>query len=205
MPSRLPSMCGTIKAGPLPSGGVLVPALVGTTSPSDSLPARDRFALGLSAPPSPDVGSRGGSLLFRVRPSSHALPNTPGTSCASPDPSASTASPHAATTIHAAPTGAVSCLRREMGGSAIPPFRGHLSRGLRASRIRIGPATSLPSAAGDTAVRAFDAPLGRRDLSLRLGPATRRTGAYRGGTPTRGSNTADGAQESGAFVRTHHW
>jgi hypothetical protein len=43
----LTSIADATKAGPLPSGGVVVTALPGTTSPSDSLPARHPFAFGL--------------------------------------------------------------------------------------------------------------------------------------------------------------
>src|SRR5437773_8646771 len=59
-----PTSCAT-KAGSLPSGGVMAAAVGGTTNPSDSLPARGRFASGLSVALCPDKGCRIGSLLFR--------------------------------------------------------------------------------------------------------------------------------------------
>jgi len=83
----------------------VVAAIDGTTSPSDSLSTRRRFTFGLSPPPSPDVGRRGGPLLFRVELSSRALPPAPEASCVSPA------------------TDAVCCLRRDMIGSAsFSPF-----------------------------------------------------------------------------------
>jgi len=83
-------------------------------SPSDSLPARRPFAFGLWASPSPDVGRRVGSLLFRVRLSLRALLHTPGASCTLPVMTVTTFSPHAVTTIHAVLSGTVCCLRRGM-------------------------------------------------------------------------------------------
>ena len=47
MPSCLSPRTSATKAGPLPSNGVVVAALIGTTGPSDSLPAPAPFALGL--------------------------------------------------------------------------------------------------------------------------------------------------------------
>ncbi len=91
--------------------------------PSDSLPARRSFAFGLGAPPSPDVGRRRGSLLFRVELSSRALPSTPEASCVPPDRSATTRLPHAATGVPADLSDAVCCLRPDMIGSAdLSPF-----------------------------------------------------------------------------------
>ena len=43
-----------------------VAGIVGTMNPSDSRPARSAFAIGLYGPPSPNVGRRDGSLLFRI-------------------------------------------------------------------------------------------------------------------------------------------
>lgn len=46
---------------------------------------------------------------------------------------------------------------------------------------------------------------GHRDLSLRLGPATRRPGAYRDGTLTRWINTArKQTQLPSVCFKTHH-
>jgi hypothetical protein len=92
-----------------PKQGLLAPAVftafIATTSPSDSLSARRDFALGLYATPSPDVGCRVGSPQFPIRLSQRARFHTPGVSCALPVSQA-----------------AVCCLRREMIGSATPPF-----------------------------------------------------------------------------------
>ena len=120
MPSHLPPSARATKAGSLPSTGVVAAGIDGTTNPSDSLPARLPFALGLWAPPSPDVGRWRGPLLFRVELSSHALLHTPGKSCAAPD------------------SGAVCCLRRDMIGSAFPPFGSLLSRGCKVHPLGLG-------------------------------------------------------------------
>ena len=81
---------------------------------------------------------------------------------------------------------AVCCLRRDMSGSASPSLSGcHLTR-LQGS-LDVGPAALLPSHSPYSELMALDAPLGRGDLAPRLEPATRRTGAYRGGTLTRKS------------------
>ena len=66
-----------------------------------------------------------------------------------------------------------------MSGSALPPFRLLMSRGCKV-HLNVRPADLLPSLS-----RAFDTPLGRWDLSPRLGPATGRSGAYPDGTFTR--------------------
>ena len=120
MPSHLPPSTRTTKAGSLPSAGVVATGIVGTTNPSDSLPARLPFALGLWAPPLPDVGCWVGPLLFRIELSSHALLSTPGKSCAAPC------------------SGAVCCLRRDMIGSAFPPFGSLLSRGCKVHPLGLG-------------------------------------------------------------------
>ena len=174
MPSHLPPATRSTKAGPLPSAGVVATGIDGTTNPSDSLPARLPFALGLWAPPSPDIGRWVGPLLFRVGLSSHALLSTPGKSCAAPV------------------SDAVCCLRRDMIGSAFPPFGSLISRGCKVhgSPFRIGPATLLPTSEAYASTRALDAPLGTGDLSPGLEPARRRFGAYRGGTRTRKLDTA---------------
>src|SRR6185436_13854491 len=168
MPLHVPPQLVTVKAGLLPSARVVVSRFIGTVGPSDSLPAPTRFALGLSGAALPDVGGRVGSLLFRARLSSRALLRTPGASCATPD------------LAHA-----VCCLRRDMTGSATPPFRVSISRGCKVHASRVGPAMLLPSQDPYGSLRALDAPLGRRDLSRRLVPATRLSGDYRGGTRTR--------------------
>ena len=148
-------------------------------SPSDSLSARLPFAFGLWESPSLDVSRRVGSLLFRVELSPRALLRTPGESCTHPDRSASKA---------ALSEGAVSCLRRDMTGSASPPFRLFLSRGCKVHALslrRIGPAALLPSQESYDSLRAFDAPLRREALTPHPGPATRLSGDYRDGTFTR--------------------
>jgi len=196
MPSRLPPFAGVTQAGSLPSDAVVVGALDGTTDPSDCLSTRCRFALGLSTPPLPDVGGRGGSLLFRAELSPRARLRTPEPSCTAFVRSASTLLPHAATRISAECSDAVCCLRRDMTGSASSPFRALISRGCKASRFRIGPAASLPTTKDRSLVRALDAPLRRRHLCRRPEPATWCTGAYHDGTSTRKLNTA--------LIRTHH-
>ncbi len=120
MPSHLPPATRATKAGPLPSTGVVATGIDGTTNPSDSLPARPPFALGLWEPSSPDVGRWVGPLLFRVGLSSHALLCTPRKSCAPPC------------------SRAVCCLRREMIGSAFPPFGSLLSRGCKVHPFGLG-------------------------------------------------------------------
>ena len=75
--------------------------------------------------------------------------------------------------------------------------------GLQGSRFRIGPEALLPSTGPYGPVRAFDAPLRRRDLSPHPEPATRRTGAYRGGAHTRKSDTAGIWPQASSF-RTRH-
>src|SRR2546422_7114816 len=147
MPSRLPSTEGATKVGPLPSGEVLAFAFFGTTSPSDSRSTPRPFAFGLWARSSPDVGRRDGSLLFRVELSPRVLLPTPGESCSPPAEDDSTPSL----------AGAVCCLRRDMIGSASPPFRAPMSRGCKvhaAHLDRIGPAALLPPAESYDSVEA---------------------------------------------------
>jgi hypothetical protein len=120
MPSHLPPATHATKAEPLPSPGVVAAGIVSTTDSSDSLLARLPFALGLWAPLSPDDGRQVGPLLFRIELSSHALLNTPGKSCAAPR------------------SGAVCCLRRDMIGSAFPPFGSLLSRGCKVHPFGLG-------------------------------------------------------------------
>ena len=120
MPSHLLPDTRATKAGSLPSTGVVATGISGTTNPSDSLPARATFALGLCSSLSPDFGRWVGPLLFRVELSSHALLNTPGKSCAAPH------------------SGAVCCLRRDMIGSAFPPFGSQFSRGCKVHPFGLG-------------------------------------------------------------------
>ncbi len=120
----------------------------------------------------PDVGCRVGSLLFRVEPSPRALLHTPGTSCTPP-----------------ALSGAVCCLRRDMIGSALPPFRVSLSRGCKV-HFMLGPRLCFPPRPPYGGLRALDTPLRHGDLAPCPGSATRRAGAYRGGTSTRWPDTA---------------
>lgn len=117
-------------------------------------------------------GRRGGSLLFRARLSPRAVLSTPGASCAPP-----------------LLARAVCCLRRDMTGSAAPPFGFSLTR-LQGS-LDVRPAALLPSRTPYSARRAFDAPLGPRESLPAAGAcyATPRL-AYRGGTSTRKSGTA---------------
>ena len=120
MPSHLPPSTRATKAGSLPSTGVVATGLDGTTNPSDSLPARRPFALGLWTPPSPDIGRWVGPLLFRVELLPHALLSTPGKSCAAPC------------------SDAVCCLRRDVIGSAFPPFGSLISRGCKVHPSGLG-------------------------------------------------------------------
>ncbi len=73
------------KAGPLPSGGVLAAHRQQYYEPLGLPPGTNPFHLRLIGTASPDVGDRGGSLLFRVGLSLRASLNTPGTSCTHPD------------------------------------------------------------------------------------------------------------------------
>jgi hypothetical protein len=128
-------------------------------------------------------GRRGGSLLFRTRLSLRAVFPTPGVPCAPP------VLPRA-----------VCCLRRDMTGSATPPFGSYLTR-LQSSRSRIRPAALLPSA------EAIQLPEGFR-RSAQTDGSHRTPGAcyaaprqaYRGGTPTRKSGTASRLPR-GSFVQ----
>src|SRR5215204_3114493 len=120
MPSCAAPLAAVVKAGLLPSDGVVVAVFVGTTGPSDSRFARRCFALVLSAPLRPDSGCEDGSLLFRARPSSHALLRTPEVSCTAPVSSAGC------------------CLRRDMSGSATSPLRVFLSRGCKVHARALG-------------------------------------------------------------------
>jgi hypothetical protein len=65
-----------------------------------------------------------------------------------------------------------------------PTLSGIYLTGLQGS-LHAGPEALLPSQKPYGSLRAFDIPLRREDLSPRPGSATRRAGAYRGGTLTR--------------------
>ena len=68
MPSRSPPSTARSPQGPFPPVALLVAALAGTTTPSDSrCPALD-FTFGLYEPPRPDLGHADGSLLFHTEP-----------------------------------------------------------------------------------------------------------------------------------------
>ena len=70
------------------------------------------------------------------------------------------------------------------------PFRVLLSRGCKVHALAFGPQVCFPRARPYGLGRAFDAPHRRRHLGRHPEPATRRSGAYRGGTYTRKSDTA---------------
>jgi hypothetical protein len=137
-------------------------------SPSDSLSARRDFAFRLYPPPPPDVGRRGGSPQFRTRLSLRARFHTPGVSCAPPGlPKRSLL-----------PSPGNDWLGRS-------PFRVLISRGCKVHASALGPQVRFPRAKPLGLRRAFDAPLRCRPLGRHPEPATRRSGAYRGGTCTR--------------------
>jgi hypothetical protein len=174
-----------------PKQGSLAPAafaaIIATTSPSDSLSTRCDFALGLYASPSPDVGCRGGSPQFRIRLSLRAVFITPEASCAPP----------------AGRRSLLPSPRHDWLGRL--PFRVPISRGCKVHAFAFGPQVCSPRARPYGLRRAFDAPLRRSDLSLRPEPATRRSGAYRGGTCARKSDAAPRPSSPGsALFRTHH-
>jgi hypothetical protein len=75
-----------------------------------------------------------------------------------------------------------------------PPLSGVSLTGLQGS-LDAGPAPLLPSLESLDPIRALDSPLRPTDLSVNPDPATRRSGAYRGGTFTRKHDTT---------FRTHH-
>jgi hypothetical protein len=155
--------------------------------PSDSLSTRRDFALGLYPSPLPDVGRRGGSPQFRIRPSLRALFHTPGVSCTPP-------------ALRCSLLPSPRCDR--LGHS---PFRVPISRGCKVHASALGPQVRSPRKRPYGLPRAFDAPLRRRHLCRRPEPASRRSGAYRGGTRTRKS---DATPRPGCPVpvsfRTHH-
>jgi hypothetical protein len=135
--------------------------------PADSLSARRDFALGLYPPPSLDVSRRGGSPQFRIRLSLRAVSHTPEASCASP----------------VCKRSLLPSPRNDRLGRF--PFRVPISRGCKVHALAFGPQLRSPRASPYSLGRAFDAPLRRRHLWRRPEPATRRSGAYRGGTSTR--------------------
>ena len=153
----------------LPSAGVMAAGFIGTTNPSDSLPARRPFALGLWTRASPDIGRWVGPLLFRVEPSSHALLPTPGKSCAAPC------------------SDAVCCLRRDMSGSAFPPFGSLISRGCKVHPFGLGLRLCSPRQRHTPRRGPLTLRCGRRDLSRRLEPATRRSALTATGLAPAGS------------------
>jgi hypothetical protein len=156
-------------------------------SPSDSLSTRRDFTFRLYPPPSPDVGRRGGSPQFRIRLSLRALSLTPGVSCASPDSTRSLLP---------------SPWHDRLGRS---PFRVPISRGCKVHAFALGPQVRFPRVEPLGSNRAFDAPLRWRPLERHPEPATRRPGAYRGGTSTRKSDPAPGPSCPGPVpFRTHH-
>ena len=70
-----------------------------------------------------------------------------------------------------------------------PSLSGAYLSGLQGS-LQAGPVALLPARRPYSRRRAFDAPLGRRDLARRLEPATWLSGDYQGGTYTRKFDTA---------------
>ena len=184
-PRAYPQIRARPKQGPLAPAAFT--AFVATMGPSDSLSTQQDFAIGLYPPPLPDVGRRVGSPQFRIRLYLRAVFNTPEASCASPT------------------------LRRSLlpsprhDGLGHFPFRVLISRGCKVHALAFGPQVCSPRARPYGLGRAFDAPPGRRHFGRRLEPATRRSGAYRGGTSTRKSDAAsrpDGPDP--ASFRTHH-
>ena len=99
--------------------------------------------------------------------------------------------------------GAVCCLRRDMIGSPIPPFRVVLSRGCKV-HLMLGLRLCFLPQEQYCSLKAFDTPLRHEDLSPYPESATRRSGAYRDGTFTRKSETAGMLATSGHPFRTHH-
>ena len=160
-----------------PKQGPLAPAafaaFITTMGPSDSLSTRRDFTFGLYPPPSPVVGRRVGSPQFRIRLSLRARFRTPGVSCAPPGLPRRSLLP--------------SPWHDRLGHS---PFRVPISRGCKVHASALGPQVRSPRVEPYGSSRAFDAPLRRRHLCRRPEPATRRSGAYRGGTSTRKSDAA---------------
>ena len=164
-PRTYPQTRARPKQGPLAPAAFA--AFLATMGPADSLSARRDFALGLYPPPSLDVSRRGGSPQFRFRLSLRAVSSTPEASCASP----------------ACGRSLLPSPRNDRLGHL--PFRVPISRGCKVHALAFGPQLRSPRAWPYGHGRAFDAPLRRRRLRHRPEPATRRSGAYRGGTSTR--------------------
>ena len=165
MPSHLPPFTGATKAGPLPSS---------------RFHGLHRYYEPLGLPP--------GTTPFHLRliGVAFARRGPPGRASPVPRRTFSACSPPYPGGVHRplpVPDG-VCCLRRDMNGSATPPFGAYLTR-LQGS-LDAGPADLLPSHAPHTRnAKAFDIPLSRGDLAPRPGSAARRTGACRDGTLTR--------------------
>jgi hypothetical protein len=184
MPSRLPPVPSVIEAGPLPSS---------------RFRGLHRYYEPLGLPP--------GTAPFhhRLIGAAFARRGPPGRASSVPRPTVSTCPPPYPGDVQRPLrfSSAVCCLRRDMSGSAIPPFGAYLTR-LQGS-LHAGPAKLLPSHVPPMRdARAFDTPLSRRDLAPRPGSATRRTGAYRGGTSTRWLDGAPIPPSRRRSFRTHH-
>ena len=184
MPSHLPPVPSVIEAGPLPSGRVH---------------GLHRYYEPLGLPP--------GTTPFRLRliGAAFARRGPPGRASPVPRQTFSTCPPLYPGGVHRPLRykDDVCCLRRDMIGSATPPFGAYLTR-LQGS-LHAGPADLLPSHGLHTkTAKACDTPLSRRDLAPRPGSAARRTGAYRGGTHTRWLDEASMTAQMAASVRTHH-
>jgi hypothetical protein len=176
MPSHLPPTTSATKVGPLPSDRVS--------------PAFRQYYGPLGLPP--------GSLTLRTRLIARVFARRRPPGRVSPVPHQTVAAcrlPYPGRILCA--TGyprTVCCLRRDMTGSAPPPFGSHLTRLQRFTHVR--PTAWLPSSRPYGPLRAFDAPLNLWDLPLRPEPATRRTGLL----------TVTGLPPAslGQLPRTHH-
>ena len=174
MPSHLPPRASVTKAGPLPSTGIT---------------RLQRYYEPLGLPPN--------SAPFRTRLIGAVFAGRRRSGRASPVPCRAVAAcspPYPGDVLH--PSGSAGCSllpspRHDRLGH--PSLSGAHVSGLQ-GLLQAGPAALLPSFGLDRdrtlPNRAFDAPLGRRDLARRLEPATRLSGDYRGGTSTRKSDTA---------------
>ncbi len=155
MPSHLPSVTSTTQAGTLPSSG---------------FHRLHRYYGPLGLPL--------GTIPFHLRLIGTAFAGRRPPSRVSPVPHHSFAAcrlPYPGRVLRGSgPTHAVCCLRPDMTGSASSPFGSSVTGLQRFTRVR--PAASLPSSKPYSSLRAFDAPLRRRNLSRRREPATRRTG-----------------------------
>jgi len=170
-PRTYPQTRARPKQGPLAPAAFA--AFVTTVGPSDSLSTRRDFGFPLYPPPSPNVGRRVGSPQFRIRLSLRARFSTPGVSCAPPGLPKRSLLPSP---------------RHDWLGHS--PFRAPISRGCKVHASALGPQVRSPREEPLGSSRAFDAPLRCRPLGRHPEPATRRSGAYRGGTSTRKSDAA---------------